>query len=213
VEVDRPPPGEVLNDGGEVTVPRQAAGVIVARGAATALELLLVQRTSAARFMGGVWVFPGGAVDTAEAEADGDVPHRSAAIRELREEAGIAIDDPAQLVAFSRWITPAEVVIRYDSRFFLAALPPGGNAIVDGDEIVDHRWLAPQAALDAHARGELLLVFPTIKDLERLARHDSADAALAAARAEDVAPTQPRVVTKGGRSRVVLPGEPGYEDP
>ena len=67
---DGPAPGEELNPGPE-TVPRQAASVIVLRGGADALEVLLVKRTPNASFMGGVWVFPGGSVDATDA-ADGD---------------------------------------------------------------------------------------------------------------------------------------------
>ncbi|HEX3391419.1 MAG TPA: NUDIX domain-containing protein, partial [Solirubrobacteraceae bacterium] len=71
-------PGQGLNLGVQ-TPPRQAATVILLRGGSTSLEVLLVRRTEKARFMGGVWVFPGGAVD----EQDGDDPHRTAATREL----------------------------------------------------------------------------------------------------------------------------------
>src|SRR6478735_703674 len=99
-------PGEDYNPGPPVR-PRQAASVILLRGGAERLEVLLVQRTQKARFMGGVWVFPGGAVDAGE--GDGDDAHRAAAIRELSEEASIVLDDPAELVKFSRWITPAAV--------------------------------------------------------------------------------------------------------
>ena len=161
-----PRPARSSTSTGEETVPRQAATVIVLRGGADALEVLLVQRTPQARFMGGVWVFPGGAVDAAE--GDGDAAHRVAAVRELEEEAGIVLDDPGALVKFSRWITPAEVVIRFDTHFFLAPLPDGQEPPIDGDEIVDQGWFTPAAALDAHERGEIALVFPTIKHLEQL---------------------------------------------
>src|SRR5205823_8811005 len=116
----RPGPGETLNPGAPVR-PRQAASVILLRGGGAALELLLVRRTPQARFMGGVWVFPGGAVDGAE--GDGDAAHRAAAIRELQEEAAIRLEDRGSLVKFSRWITPAQVQIRFDTHFFLAPLP------------------------------------------------------------------------------------------
>src|SRR6478672_3631232 len=89
---------------GEETVPRQAASIILLRGGGDGLELLLVKRTPKARFMGGVWVFPGGAVDAGE--GDGDAAHRAAAIRELAEEAQITLADTDALVKFSRWITP-----------------------------------------------------------------------------------------------------------
>src|SRR5438270_8717011 len=109
MDIDRPAPGEELNPGDE-TIPRAAATVILLRGGAEALELLLVQRNPESRFMGGAWVFPGGAVDRGEGE--GQPALRAAAIREVREEAGIELDDPDSLVPFSRWITPAQVKIR-----------------------------------------------------------------------------------------------------
>src|SRR3954452_13001034 len=80
VEVDRPGPGEDLNRG-EVTVPRVAASVIVMRDSDTGPEVLLVQRNPASRFMGGAWVFPGGAVH------DDDGSPAATAARELEEEA------------------------------------------------------------------------------------------------------------------------------
>src|SRR5690348_11338163 len=126
---DRPGPEQPLNLG-PATEPRPAGTVIVLRGGDSALEVLLVRRNPNARFMGGAWVFPGGAVDRSEGQ--GDAPHRTAAIRELEEEAGIAIADPGQLVPFSRWITPAEVKIRFDTWFFLAPLPAGASARADG---------------------------------------------------------------------------------
>src|SRR5664280_863885 len=97
-ESERPGPGEVYNPGPPV-LPRQAATVILLRGGEESLEVLLVQRTPAARFMGGVWVFPGGAVDAGEGA--GDEAHRAAAIRELEEEAGISLAETASLVKFS----------------------------------------------------------------------------------------------------------------
>jgi 8-oxo-dGTP pyrophosphatase MutT (NUDIX family) len=206
---DRPGPGEELNLG-ERTEPRPAGTVIVLRGGASSLEVLLVQRNPNARFMGGAWVFPGGAVDRNEGHGDGAL--RAAAIRELEEEAGISVGDPASLVAFSRWITPPEVKIRFDTWFFLAPLPEGAVARVDGSEVVDARWYTPPAALQARTRGELFLVFPTIKHLEQLSAFESADALLAHAYGREVLPVEPRVVGQGETARIVLPGEPGYSD-
>jgi 8-oxo-dGTP pyrophosphatase MutT (NUDIX family) len=206
----RPAKGEEYNPG-KATPPRQAATVILLRGGAQALEVLLVKRTPAARFMGGVWVFPGGAVDTGEGEGDG--AHRAAAIRELREEAAIVLDDPDALVKFSRWITPAEVRTRFDTHFFLAPLPDGQEPRVDGEECVDLGWFTPAAALEAHRGEQILLVFPTIKHLEQLAAFLSAEELLDHARGREVQPIQPRVVVEGEIARVLLPGEPGYDDP
>ena len=210
MDVDRPGPGEELNLG-EETVPRPAATVIVLRGGEGGLEILLVKRNPEARFMGGAWVFPGGAVDRSEGE--GEQALRAAAIRELKEEAGITLGDPDELVPFSRWITPPQVKIRFDTWFYLAPMPDGVEAKADGHEVVDARWYEPLAALEAGRRGELLLVFPTIKHLEQLSPFASATELLEHARSREIRPVQPHVVLSGEQARVVLPGEPGYEDP
>ena len=204
----RPAPGEDLNDGA-VTVPRVAATVIVLRGATDTLEVLLVRRTPEARFMGGAWVFPGGAVNAGDGEGPAAV--RAAGVRELHEEAGIALGDADLLVPFSRWITPEQVKIRYDTWFFLAAMPDDQEPTVDQSEIVDARWLRPAAALAAHERDEIMLVFPTIKHLEQLSGFRSAQALLDHARGRPVEPVQPRIVGSGEQARVLLPGEPGYD--
>jgi 8-oxo-dGTP pyrophosphatase MutT (NUDIX family) len=210
VDVDRPGPGEELNDAGAVTVPRQAATVIVLRGGAQALEVLLVQRNPAQRFMGGAWVFPGGAVD--QGEGSGEDAHRAAAVRELEEEAAISGVDPATLVRFSQWITPPEVKIRFDTHFFLAELPEGAEPQVDGQECVALGWFTPQDALARHRAGELLLVFPTIKHLEQLSSFSSSDELLGFARGRSVVAVTPRVVMGGEQARILLPGEPGYDE-
>jgi 8-oxo-dGTP pyrophosphatase MutT (NUDIX family) len=190
--------GEELNTG-EVTEPRQAATVIVLRGGGDTLEVLLVRRNPEARFMGGAWVFPGGAVD-------GHEDHRVAGVREVAEEAGFELPDPTALLLFSRWITPPQVKIRFDTRFFLVAAPEGAEARPDGSETVDVGWYEPRAALDAGIE----LVFPTIKTLEALARFGTADELLEWADGREVEPIEPMVVIEGEVARVVLPGEPGY---
>ncbi len=202
--------GETLNESGVEVVPRQAATVILLRGGADTLEVLLVQRTHAARFMAGVWVFPGGAVDAHEGE--GDAAHRRAAVRELEEEAAVGGVGADALVKFSQWITPKEVSVRFDTHFFLAPAPDGAEPRVDGDECIDLAWMTPADALAAHVREELPLVFPTIKHLEQLGAFESADALLDYARGRDVGPVVPRVVLEGEVARVILPGEPGYDE-
>src|SRR5829696_1576125 len=203
MEVDRPGPGEELNAGAP-TPPRQAATVIVLRGGAETLEVLLVRRNPEQRFMGGAWVFPGGAVDP-------DEDHRVAAVREAEEEAGILIRDPGELVEFSRWITPAQVKIRFDTRFYLAPAPDGAEPRPDGAETVDLAWSTPEGALEAYRREEIVLVFPTIKTLEQLTPFDTAAGLLEWARGREVVAIEPQVVVEGEVARVVLPGEPGYE--
>lgn len=202
-----------LNEG-EVTTPRPAATVILVRGGADTLELLLVKRHPDQRFLGDHWVFPGGSVDPedVEASADEDGAHRVAGVRELEEEAAVGGIDPGALVHFSRWITPRAVPIRFDTIFFLAPAPDGVEPRVDGSECVDWRWFTPQEALDALAAGEIQLILPTIKHLEQLGRFDSAEALFAEAREREVVPVEPRVAKEEGGPRIVLPGEPGYDE-
>ena len=201
--------GEKLVDG-PPTEARPAATVIVLRGGSERLELLLVQRNPDARFMGGAWVFPGGAVDADE--GDGEAALRAAAVREVEEEASIKLPDPDSLVTYSRWITPREVQIRFDTWFFLAPLPEGAEPEVDGRECVDLRWETPQGALDAWREGDLSLVFPTIKHLEQISAFASADDLLTHAAGLEVRPIEPRIDIGGEVARVLLPGEPGYDE-
>src|ERR1700712_960839 len=134
---DRPTTAEQLNHGA-ATTPRQSASVILLRDGAGGPEALMVQRNPAQRFMGGYWVFPGGAVDTGEGE--GDAAHRAAAVRELHEEARVVGVDADELVKYSRWITPELIEVRFDTHFFLARAPQGTRAVPDGVECVDLRW-------------------------------------------------------------------------
>jgi len=169
-----------------------------------ALEILLVQRNPEARFMPGVWVFPGGAVDADD--GDGEEAHRSAAVRELAEEAGIEVQ-AEELIAYSRWITPKVAPIRFDTRFYLALAPAHSPPEPDGSETVDAGWFGPQDALDMHYAGELPLVFPTIKHLESLVGFANAAEALEAAKRRDVKAVEPEVVGEGDEQRIVLPDE------
>jgi len=203
--VDEPPPGEEWS-AGEPTAARPAASLILLRDAPAGAEVLLVRRNPAQRFMGGAWVFPGGAVH------DEDADEAAAALRELEEEAGIALADAGEIVPFSRWITPEGVKIRFDTWFFVAAAPAGAEAQVDGGECVDARWLRPDEALAAHARGGLMLVFPTIKHLELLSETASVAETLAAARGRPITPILPKLIPSGEAPRVLLPSDPGYDE-
>lgn len=170
--------------------------------------------------MPGVWVFPGGGVGPEDGVEKGsaseDVPeaaYRACAIRELEEEAGIAITEPEAMALYSRWITPEMVPIRFDTIFYVALAPAHASPTPDGGETIDVRWVGPAAALEEHHAGELALVFPTIKHLESLTGFADADAVLAHAHERTVEPILPQVVEIDGERRVVLPGEAGYASP
>lgn len=185
--------------------PRQSASVILLRDAEAGFELLLVRRNLAQRFMGGYWVFPGGAVDHHEGE--GEPGHRRAAVRELREEAGVGGITPAELTRFSRWITPERSPIRFDTHFFLVRAPAGAHARIDGTECVDLRWDTPRNLLAARTAGEIELALPTLRQLEQLSAFADATELLEHARSHEVRPVQP-AAREGEIARVVLPGEP-----
>jgi 8-oxo-dGTP pyrophosphatase MutT (NUDIX family) len=173
-----------------------------------ALEVLMVRRNPEASFMPGVWVFPGGAV--AAADGEGEEGFRACAVREVAEEAGIELAAEA-LHSYSRWITPEVVPVRFDTWFFLALGPAHSPPRPDGAETVDAGWFEPRAALASHEKGELPLVFPTIKHLESLLPFRTAAQALEAVEGREVEAVLPRVVGEGTQRRVILPGEPGYD--
>jgi hypothetical protein len=132
-------------------------------------------------------------------------------VRELREEAAIELPDPDALVKYSRWITPAEVKVRFDTHFFLAPLPAGQEPRVDGEECVDLGWFTPAGALEAHREQRIALVFPTIRHLEELSEFTNVSELLRHATGREVRAVQPRVVLDERGPRVAMPGEPGYE--
>jgi 8-oxo-dGTP pyrophosphatase MutT (NUDIX family) len=191
--------------------PRPAASVILLRRggkhADRALEVLMVKRNPEASFMPGVWVFPGGAVSAED--GDGEAGLRACAVRELAEEAGIELE-AVSLRSYSRWITPELVPVRFDTWFFLALAPAHSPPRPDGAETVDAGWFEPRAALEAHAAGELELVFPTIKHLESLLPYETSAQALEAVEGRRVEPVLPKVVGEGAKRRVILPGDPEY---
>jgi 8-oxo-dGTP pyrophosphatase MutT (NUDIX family) len=198
----------------EPVTPRPASTVILLRRSGRhetrGLQVLLVQRNPGARFMPGVWVFPGGAVDAGDQGEDDEATYMACAARELHEEAGIDLGEEPEMILWSRWITPEVVPIRFDTWFYLALAPPHTPPEPDGEETVDAGWFEPAAALTRHREGELDLVFPTIKQLEALSEFKVAEEALEAARRSEVTPILPKVTGEASERRIVLPGEPGY---
>ncbi|HEY6326408.1 MAG TPA: hypothetical protein VIW73_07870 [Candidatus Cybelea sp.] len=99
--------------------------------------------------------------------------------------------DARELTLFSHWITPPSEPRRYNTHFFFAAAPPEQAALADAFEMHDGIWIAPGDALARHRRGEMHLVYPTIKHLERLSAFDSLDAALRFARSKPIVTIMP----------------------
>ena len=109
-----------------------------------------------------------------------------------------------RLVYFSHWITPLVIPRRFDTRFFVAELPPGQEASHDGRELTDGVWIRPREALDLFAQGRFELVHPTRLHLERLAGFGSAAAVLAYARQKLIRTVLPTLESEGGVERVAL---------
>ena len=131
-------------------------------------------------------------------------------VGELCREFGLqlALD---RLIYLSHWLTPPARAKRFDTRFFIAAMPPAQTAAHDGTEMVDQLWLRPA---DALARAhELKLMTPTQKTLETLARFDSVAALLAwASGPREVVLTMPRVGVGSRGMRPVVPDEHAYAE-
>jgi len=211
MEERRRGPAEAPNLG-KPAVPQSAASVVLLRRGGMhrdrALEVLLLKRAEEAKFMPGVWVFPGGSVDDTDGEEE--ARFKACAVRELEEEAAIALPPDEELVLFSRWITPEVVSRRFDAWFFLALAPAHTPPRPDGVETTEAAWFEPAKALAAQAAGELVLAFPTIKQLEALLPFAAADEALAAHRGARIEPILPKVIGTAEDNRVVLPGDPEY---
>lgn len=108
-----------------------------------------------------MYVFPGGRVDASDADP------AAAAVRETREETGIAVD-PTTLIPLTRWVTPPGLPSRYDARFFAAVVPADVDVVAASDEVAGWRWLAPTDALEAVALGDLDMWQPTVVTLQQL---------------------------------------------
>jgi len=197
---------------GPPSTPRPAASIVLLRRGGKhsqrALEVLMLKRSEEAKFMPGVWVFPGGSLD--EADGADEAGLRACAIRELAEEAGIELPAGEELIPFTRWITPEVIATRFDAWFFLALAPAHTPPQPDGVETTEARWFQPTAALEAQEAGELVLSFPTRTQLEWLAEYRTSDEALAAYRERTLEPILPKVVEDGPEPRVVLPSDPDY---
>jgi len=207
---------------GESVQARPAAAIVLVRDQPGEPEILLVQRNPKARFMGGVWVFPGGSLQSTDYEAASASPSASApplsaarlaARRELGEEAGIDLPADCALVPFARWITPVGLPIRFDTLFFLARLGAHASPRVDGAECVAARFLSPRAALAEAAAGRLALAFPTVKQLEALGAFASVEELFAAAPTFDLEPICPQIVPTAQGPALLMPGREGYSAP
>ena len=115
------------------------------------------------------------------------------------------------MTPWSHWITPTFLKRRYDTWFYLAAVPEGQVEDAESKETVEMIWIRPQAALDASEAGERSLYFATRLNVLELAGLDSVTSALAHARAKTITVTRPeRVEADDGGYMLHLGAESGY---
>ena len=175
------------------------------------VETLMLHRTSQGAF-GGMWVFPGGRIDAEDYPADRDpnVAARNAALRETREEAGMIVS-PEGVVWFAHWTPPPGTPKRFATWFF-AVRADNHEVTIDGGEIQNHQWIAPQAALDRHTKGEIDLAPPTWVTLYQMSRFATVDAALARLRSIPPRYYETRVAKREDGVRVAMwRGDAGYD--
>lgn len=233
--------------------PIPAATLVLFRArAGAAPDLLFVERAAAMAFAGGAIVFPGGRVDAEDRalamrdlRGDADGPARIAAIREMIEEAGIAVGivplpDPIQLsairaalhhgapfaelldahglrlatdalVPFARWCPRHANMRIFDTMFFVAALPEGApEPVVDATENARVFWATAQQVLDDADAGRVAIIFPTRRNLERLARLDGFDAAVVDALRHGTPMITPWTEVRDGVEHLCIPDDTGY---
>lgn len=150
--------------------------------------------------------------------ADRFAAHRRAVDAGQRRLLEVCHDEGLRLAVdgmhyFSHWITPEGPPRRYDTRFFVAAAPEEQAPLHDDREVIANVWIRPVEALERCERGEFQMIFPTIRNLEAIARFDRAAELLAAAAHAGEIPTMvPRIDTRGHGVRILLPGDEGYDD-
>ncbi|MGW6687434.1 NUDIX hydrolase [Streptomyces sp. NPDC054961] len=130
---------------------------------------------------------------------------RELSFAEFLERRGLVLRSDL-LGAWARWITPEFEPRRYDTWFFVAALPEGQrtrNASTEADRTV---WIRPADAAAGYDKGELLMMPPTITTLRSLEPFASAAAALAAAPAQDLSPVLARAAFEGDELVLSWPG-------
>ena len=185
---------------------RPAATVVLTRenpGVDGGFEVLMLQRSNVGAFAG-MWVFPGGRIDDADAGHDDLSKARSAAVREAAEEVAAVIDH-ASLTVWSHWTPPMNAPTRFTTWFFVAPWA-GAEVVIDRHEIVDHAWMTPTRALTAG----IPMAPPTIVTLHELREVGEHDA-IHRGRIDPPAYVTRPAVAADGSSIFLWNGDAGYE--
>jgi 8-oxo-dGTP pyrophosphatase MutT (NUDIX family) len=144
-----------------------AASVILLRDGPSGLETYLLHRHARMAFAPSMVVFPGGRVDAVDISSEGD-PIRRCALRETSEETGVVLTE-TDLHPWAHWITPEIEPRRYDTTFFVAAMPDDQQAADISGETDHAEWSTPGEALAAQRTGRISMLPPTLSILIELA--------------------------------------------
>jgi 8-oxo-dGTP pyrophosphatase MutT (NUDIX family) len=119
--------------------------------------------------------------------------------------------DAGSLTLFARWVPKFHAVRRFDTLFFIARCPAGEwqPRVIEG-ECDGASWLTADEVLKRDERGEARLIFPTRRNLERLAQHSSYAEISADAAAHPVEPVTPWVEERDGERFITIPDHLGY---
>jgi 8-oxo-dGTP pyrophosphatase MutT (NUDIX family) len=117
------------------------------------------------------------------------------------------------LVPFAHWVTPPIDVRAFDTRFFVARVPPRQNAVHDDTETTASVWITAADAIAGCRRGEIVLPPPTWTTLREIESYRSVDDVMAWARARTIARRQPMFLEQGGAKMLLLPGDPLNPEP
>lgn len=153
-----------------------------------------------------------GPVDAAAARSVRGALRDGCGFGDALASAGLAID-PDALAPFARWMPPARLPRRFDTRFFLADIGTGAvDLSADGDETTEHFWASANEVLAMQAREEIALVFPTIANLRRLARLGDFATARADAAGRAIETTSGEIFTRDGVEWLMATPGRGYDD-
>jgi hypothetical protein len=127
-----------------------------------------------------------------------------------RERARLALD---ALVAFAHWVTPPVDTRQFDTRFFMARVPPHQTPAHDDTETTHSLWVRPAEAIARSVQDEIVLPPPTWSTLRELEPFESVEDALAWARRRTVVRRMPKAIEQDGHRVLLLPGDPLHPDP
>ena len=114
------------------------------------------------------------------------------------------------LVHFAHWVTPEMMPKRFDTHFFLAAAPADHLAVHDGHESVDSVWITPAEAIADAAAGKRTVIFPTLRNVEKLGTSASVAEAVAAAAGATPVRVLPWMDKRDDGTYLCIPREAGY---